>query len=91
MGTAYRKIGDIQGNSYFANLGDAPGALASYQKALQLRYAVETLVAAPPDDRAGLADGLETVEELLGTLATWHATTRDKLFYAAQRVRSART
>jgi len=64
---------------------------ASYQKALQLRYVVETLVAAPPEDRAGLADGLEAVEELLGTLATWHATTRDKVFYAAQRVRSARS
>jgi hypothetical protein len=63
---------------------------ASYQKALQLRYVVETLVAAAPEDRTGLADGLEAVEELLGTLATWHATTRDKLFSAAQRVRSAR-
>jgi hypothetical protein len=61
---------------------------ASYQKTLQLRYAVESLVAAAPEDRARLAAGLEDVEELLGTLATWHATTRDKLFYAAQRVRA---
>jgi hypothetical protein len=61
---------------------------ASYQKALQLRYVVEGLLAISPDERARLADGLESVDELLGTLATWHATTRDKLFYAAQRLRA---
>ncbi|HZS01781.1 MAG TPA: hypothetical protein VFE37_23895 [Chloroflexota bacterium] len=63
---------------------------ASYQKALQLRYVVEALVATAPEDRARLAAGLEDVEALLGTLATWHATTRDKLYYAAQRVRLGR-
>jgi len=65
---------------------------ASYQKALQLRFVVESLVGAPgapvgPTARTALADGLESVEELLDTLATWHATTRDKLYYAAQRIR----
>ena len=68
---------------------------AAYQKALQLRFVVESLVDMPdgpaePTDRAALADGLESVEELLGTLATWHATTRDKLYYAAQRIRLGR-
>ncbi len=66
---------------------------ASYQKALQLRFVVESLVGAPdapvgPTERAAIADGLESVEELLGTLATWHATTRDKLYSAAQRIRA---
>jgi hypothetical protein len=61
---------------------------ASYQRALQLRYVVEGLLAVSPDERAQLADGLESVEELLGTLATWHATTRDKLYYVAQRLRA---
>jgi hypothetical protein len=63
---------------------------ASYQKALQLRYVVEALVATPPEDRARLATGLEDLEEILRTLATWHATTQDKLYYAAQRVRAGR-
>jgi hypothetical protein len=39
------------------------------------------------EDRARLAEGLEDVEELLNGLTTLHATTRDKLYYAAQRVR----
>jgi predicted RNA-binding Zn ribbon-like protein len=60
---------------------------ASYQKALQLRYVVEALVATAPEDHAGLAAGLEDVEQILRTLATWHATTQDKLYYVAQRVR----
>jgi serine/threonine protein kinase/tetratricopeptide (TPR) repeat protein len=37
LATAYEKIGDIQGNQYVANLGDADGALASYRKALAIR------------------------------------------------------
>ncbi len=63
---------------------------ASYQKALQLRYVVEALVATPPEDRAALGAGLEDVGEILRTLATWHATTQDKLYYVAQRVRVGR-
>src|SRR5436305_13721252 len=52
---------------------------ATYQKPLQLRYVVEALIATPPEDRAGLADGLEDAGEPLRTLATWHARTQDKL------------
>ncbi len=63
---------------------------ASYQKALQLRYVIEDLVASGPDERERLATDLEQVGELLRTLATWHATTQDKLYYAAQRVRAGR-
>ncbi len=61
---------------------------ASYQKALQLRHVVEALVETPPEDRARLGARLEDVEELLRTLATWHATTQNRLFTAAQRVRA---
>jgi hypothetical protein len=60
---------------------------ATYQKTLQLRYVIEALVAAEPDERGRLAAGLEDMEDLLNGLATLHATTRDKLYYAAQRVR----
>jgi hypothetical protein len=68
---------------------------ASYQKALQLRFVVESLVGGPegppgPSGRAALADGLESVEELLNGLTTLHATTRDKLYYAAQRIHLGR-
>lgn len=36
----YDRLGDVQGNPYFANLGDAPGALASYRRALSIRSAI---------------------------------------------------
>jgi len=37
LATAYEKIGDIQGNPFYANLGDTDGALVSYRKALAIR------------------------------------------------------
>ena len=61
----------------------------SYQQALQLRYAIEQLVATPPEERARLADELERIDQLLDQVSNLHATTRDKLFYGAQRIRSA--
>ena len=36
LAEAYMKVGDVQGNSYMANLGDVPGALQSYAKAIAL-------------------------------------------------------
>ena len=45
LAAAYAKVGDIQGNPYFGNLGDMDGALASYNKALAIR---EELAAADP-------------------------------------------
>jgi eukaryotic-like serine/threonine-protein kinase len=49
LASAYVKVGDVQGQSYYANLGDTAGALASYRKALAIR---ESLVAAAPRDTA---------------------------------------
>jgi eukaryotic-like serine/threonine-protein kinase len=40
LATAYEKVGDVQGLSPFANLGDTAGALVSYNKALQIRLAL---------------------------------------------------
>lgn len=37
LASGYDKIGDIQGNPFFANLGDMDGALASYNKSLAIR------------------------------------------------------
>ena len=36
LATAYRRLGDVQGNVRTQNLGDLPSALASYQKAISL-------------------------------------------------------
>jgi len=37
LAAAYKRIGDVQGNEFFANLGDTSNALKSYQKALAIR------------------------------------------------------
>ncbi len=37
LATAYEKVGDVQGSPYRSNLGNLPGALLSYGKALELR------------------------------------------------------
>jgi len=53
LATAYVKVGDVQGQSYYANLGDSAGALASYRKALTIR---EKLSASDPGDLANRLD-----------------------------------
>ena len=47
LASAYERVGDVLGYPYGANLGDKPGALQSYRKALAIR---ESLAAAAPDD-----------------------------------------
>ena len=37
LGTAYERIGKIQGNSYFPNLGETDGAMTSYHRSLEIR------------------------------------------------------
>jgi non-specific serine/threonine protein kinase/serine/threonine-protein kinase len=37
LATAYQRVGDVQGNPFFANLGDTAGAIQSYRKALRIR------------------------------------------------------
>lgn len=36
LAEAWRRLGDVQGNPYLNNLGDAPGALASYERAVRI-------------------------------------------------------
>lgn len=45
--TAYERVGDVLGYPYGANLGDSPGALQSYRKALAIR---ESLAVTHADD-----------------------------------------
>jgi tetratricopeptide (TPR) repeat protein len=53
VGEAYVRVADIQGNPAVANIGDAPAALANYQKA---RTLLKSAVARNPGDlRANLS------------------------------------
>ena len=40
VATAYERVGDLQGNPYYPNVGDQKGALASYANALKIRGAM---------------------------------------------------
>jgi eukaryotic-like serine/threonine-protein kinase len=40
LAEAYIRLGDVQGNPYTSNIGDAPGALASYAKSIRTAQAV---------------------------------------------------
>jgi tetratricopeptide (TPR) repeat protein len=56
LADAYNRVGDVQGNPDVPNLGDMPGALASYRKALDLYNAV--LDDRPDDAAARRGSGL---------------------------------
>jgi serine/threonine protein kinase/tetratricopeptide (TPR) repeat protein len=67
LATAYEKVGDVQGRTLRANMGDTSGARDSYRKALRIR---ETLLAANPKDsslRSDLADSYREFGRLLWT------------------------
>jgi eukaryotic-like serine/threonine-protein kinase len=49
LAEAYLRVGDVQGNAFMANLGDVPGALQSYGKAIAL---LEPAIAAGTADDA---------------------------------------
>jgi eukaryotic-like serine/threonine-protein kinase len=68
LAAAYTKVGDVQGQSYNANLGDTQGALASYRKALAIR---RTLAAVDPEDatnRLELAKNHNKVGDVLAKM-----------------------
>ena len=50
---AYQRVGDVQGYPFGPNLGDTPGAMQSYRKAVAIS---ESLVAAHPSDAAMRSD-----------------------------------
>jgi tetratricopeptide (TPR) repeat protein len=67
LATAYEKVGDVQGRTLRANIGDTAAAKDSYHKALRIR---EALVAANPADsslRSDLADSYREFGRLLWT------------------------
>jgi eukaryotic-like serine/threonine-protein kinase len=75
LAAAYERVGDVQGNAYYANLGDTAGALDSYRKALRIRLALANEQSAPRDDQAALAEiyvklglGLKTTNDFSSAL-----------------------
>lgn len=64
MATAYDKVGDAQGGSGRANLGDTAGALESHRKALEIR---KSILAAKPKDPAS-RDGLIRSYQRMGRI-----------------------
>jgi tetratricopeptide (TPR) repeat protein/tRNA A-37 threonylcarbamoyl transferase component Bud32 len=65
LASAYQKIGDVQGNPFFPNLGDLAGAAKSYQRALELRERLAKLPDANDTDTAGFAVALAGTGDLL--------------------------
>ncbi len=67
LAAAYVKIGDVQGNSYVANLGNVSGALASYRKSLDIR---QRLVETNPDNvewQSEITESYERIGDMLRT------------------------
>ena len=65
LAAGYKRIGDVQGNVYSANLGDSAGSLASYQKALEIRKAVFAANPTNVTDAINLAQSLHCVADSL--------------------------
>ena len=80
----YDRLGDVQGNPYYANLGDSTGALTSYRKALAIRAKVSD----PSDeflrDRVAGNVKIGQILALKGDLTTAEATLRDAIALAQQ-------
>jgi non-specific serine/threonine protein kinase/serine/threonine-protein kinase len=55
LAEAYLRVGDVQGNPYMANLGDLPGALASYAKAIALLEPEVATGGATDEEKSALA------------------------------------
>ncbi len=65
LAAAYKKIGDVQGYPYSANLGDATGARKSYEKALAIR---QNLFASNPkntNDAVAVAESSRLLASIL--------------------------
>jgi non-specific serine/threonine protein kinase/serine/threonine-protein kinase len=54
LATAYERVGDVQANPFFANLGDTAGAIQSYRKALHIRLDLAGDHPSAPSDQAAL-------------------------------------
>ncbi len=67
LASAYEKLADVQGGFRTASLGDAPGAITSYEKSLAMR---DALAKANPDDREVRRDLLRNHGKLSDMLSS---------------------
>jgi non-specific serine/threonine protein kinase/serine/threonine-protein kinase len=70
LAAAYQKVGDVQGRTGFANLGDRKGALASYRKALALRASLPAEAAREDAAERDLATNHDRIGDVLLVGAT---------------------
>jgi non-specific serine/threonine protein kinase/serine/threonine-protein kinase len=81
LAQAYEKVGDVQGNPYYANLGNTAGAIESYGKA---RAILESLLKDDPNN-ASLKWGLGSNDTALG----WCSETKQDFPSALRYLRQA--
>lgn len=65
VAAGYKRMGDVLGYQYRANLGDTAGALQSYRKSLAIRESL-ALRSPGPTDASRLAEAYRLVGEMLG-------------------------
>jgi tetratricopeptide (TPR) repeat protein len=90
----YTRLGDVQGNPYYASLGDLDGALASYRKALALREKISDSTAESVADhmraRVKVAQLLTVKGEVENAVSTLQAAIRSgEQFQTALAVKEA--
>jgi eukaryotic-like serine/threonine-protein kinase len=61
LASAYERLGTVQGDMYGTNLGDATGALQSFQKSLAIRQAIVNSKPHGSDDQIALARAYQEV------------------------------
>ena len=65
LAAGYLRMGDVQGRPFNPNLGDSPGALASYRKAVSLYESLGVTESSPLDLRRDAATAYLRLSELL--------------------------
>ena len=71
LAAAYEKVGDVQGNPFAANLGDATGALASFRKALAIRESIAASQGKSEESQRNLANDYEWIGMALQSLGDY--------------------
>jgi eukaryotic-like serine/threonine-protein kinase len=71
LASAYDRVGNLQGNPYRPNLGDARGALESYRRALTLREQALRLPVTSTDQAQKLRADLAATHDLKGDMLGW--------------------
>lgn len=65
VAAAYRRVGDVQGNPYIANVGDIPGAIASYRRSLEILNGARGPETATEGHRRAMAQAHERLGDVL--------------------------